>query len=34
MVTAVSPMGPGDAMRRLFECLASGLVLPGNLITI
>jgi len=30
MVTAVSPMGPGDALRRFFECLASGLVLPGG----
>ena len=29
MSTAVSPMGPGDAMRRFFESISSGLVLPG-----
>ncbi|KAF6022308.1 ZFR [Bugula neritina] len=30
MTTAVSPMGPGDALRRFFESLASGLILPGG----
>jgi len=23
-------MGPGDALRRVFECLASGILLPGG----
>lgn len=30
MSTAVSPMGPGDAMRRFFEALSSGICLPGG----
>ena len=24
-------MSPGDALRRVFECIASGLLLPGQL---
>jgi zinc finger RNA-binding protein len=23
-------MSPGDALRRVFECIASGLLLPGK----
>ena len=27
-----SSMSPGDALRRVFECIASGILLPGMVI--
>lgn len=29
--SAAQPIGPGDALRRIFEAIASGLLLPGKL---
>lgn len=28
--SASGPMSPGDALRRVFECIASGILLPGK----
>lgn len=28
--SAGQPIGPGDALRRIFEAIASGIFLPGN----
>ncbi|KAK1792036.1 hypothetical protein P4O66_001814 [Electrophorus voltai] len=28
--SASGPMSPGDALRRVFECIASGILLPGG----
>ena len=28
--SAMVPMGPGDAFRRVFEAVASGVLLPGS----
>lgn len=29
--TSERPMGPGESLRRVFECVASGILLPGKL---
>lgn len=28
--SGAGPLSPGDALRRLFECIASGVLLPGK----
>lgn len=28
--SASAPLSPGDALRRVFECIASGILLPGK----
>lgn len=30
--SASGPMSPGDALRRVFECIASGILLPGKIV--
>lgn len=30
--SAAGPMSPGDALRRVFECIASGILLPGKIV--
>lgn len=29
--SASGPMSPGDALRRVFECISSGILLPGKI---
>lgn len=28
--SASAPLSPGDALRRIFECISSGILLPGG----
>lgn len=28
--SAAGPLSPGDALRRVFECISSGILLPGK----
>ncbi|RLV98204.1 hypothetical protein DV515_00011034 [Chloebia gouldiae] len=32
--SATGPQSPGDALRRVFECISSGIILKGNLIIV
>lgn len=32
--SATGPQSPGDALRRVFECISSGIILKGKLIDI
>lgn len=29
--SASAPLSPGDALRRVFECISSGILLPGEM---
>lgn len=29
--SASAPLSPGDALRRVFECISSGILLPGKI---
>ena len=30
--SASAPLSPGDALRRVFECISSGILLPGKIL--
>lgn len=30
--SASAPLSPGDALRRIFECISSGILLPGKIL--
>lgn len=30
--SASAPLSPGDALRRVFECISSGILLPGKVV--
>lgn len=30
--SATAPLSPGDALRRVFECISSGILLPGKIL--